>query len=137
MKDEVSPRPKWVAAVAPFLSLFGLLTILSGGRALFGNAQAQAAVGNAVLFVLWFNFLAGFFYVLAAIGLYRWKLWAARLAIAIALITVMVFAAFGWHVASGYPFEMRTVGAMALRSSVWIMVAVASCSALGCRLNSK
>jgi hypothetical protein len=43
--------------------VFGLLSIFSGGRALFGDAQARVAVGNAVGFVLWFNFLAGFSYV--------------------------------------------------------------------------
>jgi hypothetical protein len=31
--------------------LFGLLTIVSGGRALFGGPEARAAVGNAVPFV--------------------------------------------------------------------------------------
>ena len=35
--------------------LFGVLTILSGGQALFGGEAARAAVGAAVPFVLWFN----------------------------------------------------------------------------------
>ena len=43
----------WVAII------FGALTVFSGGRALFGGAEAEAAVGNAVGYVLWFNFLAG------------------------------------------------------------------------------
>ncbi len=133
MNDDVITRPRWASVVAVLLSLFGVLTIFSGGRALFGSAQAQAAVGEAVPFVLWFNFLAGFFYVVAGIGLYRWQRWAARLSLGIALATVVVFAAFGWHVASGYAFEVRTVAAMALRSGVWIVVAVAACRALGCR----
>lgn len=39
--------------VAAIVALaFGALTVLSGGRALFGSAEAQAAVGNAVPFVL-------------------------------------------------------------------------------------
>ena len=50
--------------------LFGALTIFSGGRALFGGAEARAAVGAAVPFVLWFNFLAGFAYVAAGVGLF-------------------------------------------------------------------
>ncbi len=48
---------------------FGVLTIASGARALFGDAAARAAVGHAVPYVLWFNFLAGFAYVAAGIGL--------------------------------------------------------------------
>ena len=133
MNDDVLTRPRWASVVAVLLSLFGVLTILSGGRALFGSAQAQAAVGDAVPFVLWFNFLAGFFYIVAGIGLYRWQRWAARLSLGIALATGVVFAALGWHIASGYAFEVRTVAAMVLRSGVWIAVAVTACRALGCR----
>jgi hypothetical protein len=128
--NEMTARPIWITTVAVLLCLFGILSILSGSRALFGDAEAQAAVGNAVQFVLWFNFLAGFLYVLAGIGLYCRKRWAVRLSIAIALATVLVFAAFGWYVASGHPFEIRTVAAMVLRSGVWIVVAVAAYRAL-------
>jgi hypothetical protein len=56
-----------IAAVVA--AVFGLATVISGGRALFGDAAAQAAVGQAVGFVLWFNFLAGFAYVAVAVGL--------------------------------------------------------------------
>ena len=68
---------KILAAVA---MTFGALTVFSGGRALFGGAQAQADAGNAVNFVLWFNFLAGFAYMVTAYGLWTargWTSWAA------------------------------------------------------------
>jgi hypothetical protein len=39
--------------------------------ALFGTEATRAAAGNAVPFVLWFNFLAGFAYILAGLGLLR------------------------------------------------------------------
>ncbi len=62
-------RGGWGLKAAGAIGLvFGLLTIFSGGTALFGGEAARAAVGNAVPFVLWFNFIAGFFYVLAAWG---------------------------------------------------------------------
>ena len=108
--------------------VFGALTIFSGGRALFGDAQAQAAVGNAVGFVLWFNFLAGFFYVLTGIGLLLSRRWARSAAFALALATALVAAAFAVHVANGGAFEMRTVGAMALRLGFWTLVAFVSTS---------
>ena len=38
---------------------FGLVTLISGGSALFGLVD----MGAVVPFVLWFNFLAGFAYV--------------------------------------------------------------------------
>jgi hypothetical protein len=126
------PRPRWAIAAAAVAVLFGALTVLSGGRALFGDAEARAAVGNAVPFVLWFNFLAGFAYMLAGAGLLLWKRWAAPLSAGIAIATALVFGAFGWHVAMGGAFEMRTAGAMILRTAVWIAIAIPACRALGC-----
>lgn len=99
--------------------VFGLLTLVSGGRALFGGADMGAVVG----FVLWFNFLAGFAYVLAGVGLWTGRPWAPPLSLAILLATLLVFAAFGWHVLSGKPYEARTMGAMTLRSLVWAAIA--------------
>ena len=103
---------------------FGLLTIKEGGTILFGDAAARAAAGNYVPFVLWFNFLAGFAYVVAGIGLWRQQRWAAWLAVAIAVATALTFAAFGAHVASGGAYEQRTVIAMSLRTLVWTAIAV-------------
>ena len=110
-----------IAAVIAIL--FGLLTILSGGLALFGGPEAQAAAGDAVAFVLWFNFGAGFAYVAAGIGLFLATRWSVWLAAFIALSTLLVFAAFGVHIWTGGAYEMRTVGAMTLRSLVWIAIA--------------
>lgn len=110
--------------VATLAILFGLLTIYAGGKALFGGQTAQAAVGNVVPFVLWFNFVAGFAYVAAGIGLWKQADWSTVIAAMIAVTTIFVFAAFGIHVLSGAPYEMRTVGALALRSLFWIAVAV-------------
>lgn len=112
---------KILAAVA---IVFGVLTVFSGGRALFGGIEARAAVGNAVDFVLWFNFLAGFAYVLSGFGLWRGRRWAAWAASLLALITALVVGAFAVHVAGGGAYEARTVGALALRLLFWGVVAV-------------
>jgi len=103
---------------------FGLLTIKEGGTILFGDEAARAAAGNYVPFVLWFNFLAGFAYIIAGAGLWLQQRWAARLAMAIAAATAITFAAFGVHVLSGGAFESRTVVAMSLRTLVWVTIAV-------------
>ncbi|HEY9040125.1 MAG TPA: hypothetical protein VIN05_14425 [Roseovarius sp.] len=105
--------------VAVIAVLFGLLTIAAGGRALFGGAEARAAVGDAVPFVLWFNFFAGFAYVVAGIGLFFRRSWAVRLSIAILAATILVMIAFGVHLLIGGPYEMRTVAAMSLRTVLW------------------
>lgn len=103
--------------------VFGILTILSGGRVLFGGDAAQAAAGNAVSFVLWFNFLSGFVYVLAGVGIAMLRRWAVWIAIILAVSIAAVFALFGMHVVGGGTFEMRTVGAMILRLIVWVAIA--------------
>jgi hypothetical protein len=103
---------------------FGVVTILSGGRALFGSLEARAAVGNAVPFVLWFNFGAGFAYVTAGIGLLMRRDWAAWLSSLIAVATLLVFAGFGLFVLEGGAYEFRTVVAMSIRSVFWLLVTI-------------
>ncbi|MBY0577017.1 MAG: hypothetical protein K2P67_10555 [Gallionellaceae bacterium] len=102
---------------------FGLLTIKEGGMILFGGEAAHTAAGNYVPFVLWFNFVAGFAYVVAGVGLWLQQRWAVWLAVAIAAATILTFAAFGVHVYSGGAYEQRTVIAMSLRSLVWVTIA--------------
>jgi hypothetical protein len=119
MKSSGLRRSRWVTIMALFAILFGLLTIVSGGRTLF-NAQARQLAGNYVGFVLWFNFLAGFAYVIAGIGLWTLQRWSVWLTYAIAAATLIVFAAFGIQIWSGSSFEVRTVGAMGLRAIVWL-----------------
>ena len=102
--------------------LFGLMTLKEGGTVLFGGEAARTAAGAYVPFVLWFNFLAGFAYVVAGIALWRRQGWAAGLALGIALATALVFAAFGVYVMNGGAFEVRTMAAMALRTTVWLVV---------------
>ena len=52
---------------------------------MLGGPAERAAAGNIVPFVLWFNFIAGFAYVIAGCGLFLWKHWAAVLSAAIAI----------------------------------------------------
>jgi len=112
----------WIAAGVAIG--FGALTIVSGGLALFGGPAAQSAAGNAVPFVLWFNFLSGFVYVVAGAGIALRKPWGATLAMPLALAILAVFALLGWHIYRGGAYEMRTVGAMVLRAAVWIAISL-------------
>ena len=101
---------------------FGMLTIMEGGTVLFGSEASRVAAGHYVPFVLWFNFLAGFVYVVAGAGLWAHRRWAVWLALSLVVGTVMVFAAFGIHILLGGAFEMRTMAAMTLRSTVWAVI---------------
>jgi len=109
---------------------FGLLTIKEGGTVLFGDEAARTAAGNYVPFVLWFNFLSGFAYVIAGVGLWLQQRWAVWLAVAIAAAIALTFAAFGVHAYSGGAYEQRTVIAMSLRTLIWAVIATLAVQAV-------
>ena len=110
-------------AISVIAVVFGLMTIKEGGAVVLGSADARAAAGNYVPFVVWFNFLAGFAYVAAGIGLFMQQRWAMWLAVAIALSTALASAALAISIVSGTPFEQRTAFAMGLRTVVWMTIA--------------
>lgn len=116
--------PRWTRPLALAAAVFGALTVLSGGLALFGPKAAQDAAGNAVPFVLVFNFAAGFAYLIGALALWRNHPTARSIAWLIALATMAVFAAFLWSVMGGTPYETRTVAAMTLRTGFWLGIAI-------------
>jgi len=112
----------WIAAIVALA--FGMLTIKSGGSVLFIDGIAREDAGNYVPFVLWFNFLAGFVYLLAGAGLFMQKSWAAWMSVFIASATIVVFALFGMHILNDGLYETRTVAAMSLRTIVWAIIAI-------------
>ena len=103
--------------------VFGLLTIKSGGSVLFVDGIAREEAGNYVPFVLWFNFLAGFAYLLAAAGLFVRKYWAVWISVSIAVSTIVIFVLLGIHILNQGVYEFRTLVAMSLRTAVWSLIA--------------
>lgn len=116
-------RTIWKSAISLVALGFGLLTIREGGTVLLGVEAARVAAGNFVPFVLGFNFVAGFAYVVAGVGLWIQRRWAAWLAVAIFSSTALMFVALGVHVWFGGAYEHRTVIAMSLRTLVWAVIA--------------
>ena len=121
MNASTGDLPMKSAAVVAVL--FGVLTVFSGGRTLFGGEAARLAAGAIVPFVLWFNFGAGFAYAACGLGLWGRRRWSVPLAVVIAVATAIVFAAFGIHAWTGGAYEARTVGAMTLRALLWTGIA--------------
>jgi len=117
--------PKWTKPVAVLAMVFGVMTMISGGNVLFGPEEARIAAGNYMPFVLWFNFLAGFLYVLAAIGIWLRRNWALGLSAFIAAATCLTALGFGFQVIQGQAYEVRTIGALSLRISVWVAITIA------------
>jgi hypothetical protein len=101
MTQHKSGRSIGVWSMSIVAVLFGLMSNMEGGGVLFGDPAAQAAAGDYVPFVLWFNFLAGFGYVIAGTGFWLQQRWAVWLAIAIAAGTALTFAGLAVHVLGG------------------------------------
>lgn len=128
-----TPRtPGWGLFLGAVAAIFGLLSIYSGGRVLFGDAAVRAEAGNIVPVIVWFNFLSGFVYVLSGVQLMRWHRSGALLAAGIATALALVAVLFAVHIAAGGPFEIRTVMAMLLRLLFWCLVAAFACRAFNC-----
>ncbi len=72
--------------------------------------------------MVWFNFLAGFVYLVAGAGIWLRQRWAVWLSLFIVIAIIIVFAFFGLHILEGGEYETRTVAAMSLRSLVWISI---------------
>lgn len=124
MAHSTNARPPMVLVGSIIAILFGVATVISGGSVIFALGQAQQAAGDYLPFVVWFNFLAGFAYILAGIGLFTWQGWAVNLSIIIAAATLVIFALFVLRVLAGAPYEPRTIGAMVLRSGLWLIIAL-------------
>jgi len=117
-------RNVWNWLLSLFAIGFGLLTLQEGGSVLFFDGEARQAAGHYVPFVLWFNFLAGFIYIVAGIGFLIGQRWACWIAITIAVATAFVFLAFAVHIFLGGAWEQRTAIAMTVRTFVWTAIAV-------------
>lgn len=104
-------------------AVFGLATLAASGNVLFGPELAKTLAGDVVPFIVWFNFLAGFAYLAAAVGLWIARPWGHWLAMAIAAATLVAGLGFAFVAVSGTPFEPRTVGALSLRCAVWAALA--------------
>lgn len=122
LKTNSVKSPIWINIISIIVVLFGLATIKEGGATLF-TTEGRIAAGKYVPFVLWFNFIAGFIYIVAGIAIFKHKTCSKRLSTVIAIATTIVFILFGIHVLNGGEYEVRTVVAMTIRSTLWILIA--------------
>ncbi|MCC7442698.1 MAG: hypothetical protein IT285_13770 [Bdellovibrionales bacterium] len=106
-----------------FCLLFGAMTLKEGGTVLFVDGADRQAAGNYVPWVLWFNFLTGFAFIAAGLGMWRKKKWVTRLTPLMAAMSVVVLISFLLWVATGGSHETRTLVAMPLRTVIWLGLA--------------
>ncbi|MFC1665141.1 hypothetical protein ACFL17_05865 [Pseudomonadota bacterium] len=119
----ISERSTLVKYIASIAIGFGLLSISSGGSVLFGDGATRELAGDYVPFVVWFNFLAGFVYLIAGVGLWTQKQWTIPLSIFITAATLVVLSLLLIHILKGESYEVRTVAAMIFRAIVWATIA--------------
>jgi hypothetical protein len=109
--------------IALVFLIFGTLTIFSGGRALFSEIGINTR-GNIVPVVLWFNFIAGFFYLISSFLIFKLIPLVKQLSITIAILNVIIFSYLIYHIFDGGLFENKTVFAMGFRTVFWLIFAI-------------
>ena len=111
----------WLATWAPRLggwtgAVFGILTVVAGGSVLLGLRDPGYPVFGPLLA---FNTIAGLFYILAG-ALVTARRRAGRLAaVSIGMVNLGVLAAI---VVVPYAVAQESLGAMAVRTVVWLLI---------------
>ncbi len=123
MSESLLQNPRNLRVIAIFSIVFGLMSIMAGGSVLFVDGAVREALGSYVAFVVWFNFVSGFFYLAAGVGLFTRKKWVFGLAALFSIQTLIVLLLFAMTVVTGIDYEPRTFVAMVLRLIIWITIA--------------
>ena len=87
-------RPVWIWIAAIVAVTFGLMSIRSGSNLLILDGKVISVGGDYVSFLIWFNTLAGFFYVAIGIGIWQERPWVPSATISLAILTLLVFGIF-------------------------------------------
>lgn len=121
--ETILKKPIWLKVLSVFIIIFGLATLKEGGTALFTEA-GKIKAGNYVPLVLWHNFIAGFFYLIAGIALFMQKSCTKRVSSLIAGTSILALIYLAVHIINGNAYEMRTVIAMTFRTAFWATIAL-------------
>ncbi len=99
--------------------LFGAVTIIAGGRVLFGLSNPGYNILQPLLI---FNFIMGFIYV--GTGLLIWKKHSKAIQMALFVLVLNLVALFtiGTLYLSGGNVAIQSVIAMTLRAGIWLLI---------------
>ncbi len=106
---------------AIILTLFALITVFMSGSVIFDLFGIREKEGHYVLFIVISNFICGFFYLMAAYGLFVRKKWTTHLLLVSTAILLLSFAGLLWHINTGGIYEQQTIKAMLFRISITIL----------------
>lgn len=124
MLKPILKRPLSIWIVAIVGCVFGLASIRSGGSVLFIDGPFRESVGIFIPFVVWFNFLFGFVYFAAGVGLWVQRRWAVWISLLVVIATLIVFTILVIYIVNGGTYEHRTIYAMILRFVVWVLITI-------------
>ena len=124
MLKPILKRPLSIWIVAIVGCVFGLASIRSGGSVLFIDGPFRESVGIFIPFVVWFNFLFGFVYFAAGVGLWVQRRWAVWISLLVVIATLIVFTILVIYIVNGGTYELRTIYAMILRFVVWVLITI-------------
>lgn len=115
-KSLIMDRNKMVRIViATMLFVFAALTIFMGGSVIFDWYGIRKQQGDYVPFIVWTNFISGFFYLLATYGFLKLKKWTFWVLMTIAIVLILALIGLRLYIDHGGVFETRTLGAMGSR----------------------
>jgi hypothetical protein len=106
------------------LTAFALLTLFLSTSVLFDWFGIRAKEGNYVPFVVWANFISSVLYLISAYGFLNNRKWTPILLIASALILIIAFIGFIFHIQNGGLHETKTKGALLFRITITLVFAL-------------
>lgn len=113
------------------LFAFGLLTLFLSASVLadlFGIRQQE---GNYVPLVVWSNLVASILYLAASVALTRKNKLAPYYLVSAVLVLVFASVGFYAHISAGGVYETSTIGALAFRLALTILLTIASFYVVG------
>lgn len=110
--------------ISVFLILFGVVTIFIGSSTLLDFFQIREKQGNYVAFIVRANVICGFFYLIAAIGIFKKQQWALNFLIAASILLIITFIDFLIHIKSGKVYEIKTIYALSFRTIITIAISI-------------
>ncbi|MDH4224887.1 MAG: hypothetical protein OEW12_04510 [Deltaproteobacteria bacterium] len=115
------PRPNWAWASGLFAVMLGAVSIKNEWAALSGSSGARA-LGYALPFLVYFHLAMGAAYIVAGVGLYNLKRWAAWGSLVIALASLVVGGAYGLFLATGGAPSIIIILSLGFRAVSWTVI---------------
>lgn len=121
--DKLPRSPIHLKVLAGVGLVFGVLTVVSGGLPSLGQRRRRTPSEISFPSCCGSTSWPATPYVAAGLGLFLRQDWAVGLSLALFVATFLILVGFALHVATGGLYEMRTVGALLLRTTVWAAIA--------------